>query len=317
MTRYLLRRLSALFFVLFGISVLVFSMVALLPGDPATAILGPFSTPERVLELQRELGLEGSVVERYLRWLWSLLQGDFGRSYSMERPVFDVLIERLPNTLLLAVSALSVGTLLGLLLGSMAAANRGSWVDRALTFVAILGISTPAFWMAMLLMALFAVSLGWFPVSGTVSLWGEAAGGWPDRARHLVLPTGALGLVVAGVVARMMRSAMLETLRQNFVVMARAKGVSESHVVYGHAFVVAATQITPVIGLQAGFVLGGAVYIETVFQWPGLGKTLVDSILERDFLLIQGAVLLVACLYVLANLLTDVVQRLLDPRIES
>ncbi len=314
---YALRRLAGLGFVLFGISLLVFSMVALLPGDPATAILGPFSTPERVAELQRELGLDASMPLRYVRWLSALLHGDLGRSYSLQRPVLDVLLERLPQTLLLASVALGLGTLLGLLLGSLAATHRGTLVDRGLTFVALLGISTPSFWMAMLLMLVFSVELGWFPVSGTASAYGPSVGDWSDRLRHLVLPAVALALVVTGVIARLMRTAMLETLSQDFVIMARAKGVSEGEVLYGHAFQLAFTRMVPVIGLQAGFVLGGAVYIESVFQWPGLGKVLVDAILQRDFLLAQGAVLVVACLYVVVNLVSDLVQRALDPRFAS
>jgi peptide/nickel transport system permease protein len=299
----------------FGISLLVFAMVALLPGDPATAILGPYATPERVARLNTELGLGDSLGQRYLTWMSSLLHGDFGRSYSMQRPVLDVLLERMPATLALSSCALGLGALLGLLLGSVAAARRGQLADRALSVVTVLGISTPSFWLAMLLMLVFSVHLGWFPVSGMASAYGEGAGGLLDRAHHVVLPALALALVVAGVIGRLMRTAMLETFSQNFVRMARAKGVPEGAVIYGHAFQLALTRVVPVIGLQAGFVLGGAVYIEAVFQWPGLGKVLVDAIVERDFLLTQGAVLVVACCYVLVNLATDLVQRALDPRL--
>ncbi len=315
MTGYIGRRLVALVFVLLGISVLVFSMVALLPGDPATAILGPYATPERAAELRRELGLDTSLVERYFTWLTHVLQGNFGRSYSMQRPVLDVLLERLPATLMLSFTALAFGSVLGLSLGSVAAVKRDKLADRVFTLVALLGISTPSFWLAMLLMLVFAVDLGLFPVSGMLAAYGSSAGSWLDVAHHLVLPTIALGLVVAGVIARLTRTAMLETLSQDFVRLARAKGLDEGKVVYGHAFLVAFTRVVPVIGLQAGFVLGGAVYIETVFQWPGIGKLLVDSILERDFLLTQGAVVVVASSYVLINLVTDLVQRALDPRV--
>ena len=317
MIPYIVKRLLSLALVLFGISVLVFSMIGLLPGDPATAILGPYATPARVLELERQLGLGGPLVSRYGTWLMNLLGGDFGRSYSLDRPVLELLSERLWPTLLLALTALGLGTLLGLLLGSVAAVKRGRFADRMLTLFALIGISTPPFWMAMLLMLVFAVGLGMFPVSGMAGAHGEAAGGPLDIASHLVLPATALALVVLGVIARLTRTAMLETLSQDFVRLARSKGLPEARVVYGHAFLVAFSRVIPVIGLQAGFVLGGTVYIETVFDWPGLGKLLVDAILQRDLLLTQGAVLVVATCYVLINLCSDLVQRALDPRVES
>jgi len=317
MRGYLLKRLFGLVLVLFGVSLLVFSMVALLPGDPATAILGPYATPARVQQLQHELGLGGSLPERYFAWLTRLFRGDFGRSYALERPVLDVVLERLGPTLLLAFAALGFGTLLGLLLGSVAAARRGTLADRCLTLLALLGISTPSFWMAMLLMLVFAVRLAIFPASGMSSAAGAGAGSALDVTSHLVLPALGLGLVVAGVIARLTRTAMLETLSQDFVRLARAKGLAEGRVVYGHAFLVAFVRVVPVIGLQAGFVLGGAVYIESVFAWPGLGKLLVDAILQRDLLLAQGAVLVVATCYVLVNLATDLLQRVLDPRLAA
>jgi peptide/nickel transport system permease protein len=206
---------------------------------------------------------------------------------------------------------------MGLVLGSVAAAWRGRWPDRVLTLVSLLGISTPAFWMAMLLMLVFSVKLGWFPVSGMTSAYATDTGSVWDVSAHLVLPTVALGSVVAGVIARLTRAQMLEVLPADFVRLARAKGVDEGRVIYGHVFLVAFSRVVPVIGLQAGFVLGGAVYIETVFQWPGLGKLLVDGILQRDVLLAQGTVLVVAGLYVLVNLTTDLVQLALDPRLRS
>lgn len=317
MIRYLIERLLGLVLVLLGISLLVFAMASILPGDPATAILGPYATPERIEALRQHFGLQASLPQRYLTWLGNLLRGDFGRSYALDRPVLEVIHERLMPTALLGASALGLGSLLGLGAGSVAAVHRRSWLDRLLTLGAVVGISTPSFWMAMLLVLVCSVELGILPVSGISSVAGAGAGGPLDVAAHLVLPALALGLVVAGVIARFTRTAMLETLSEEYVRLARAKGLPEGEVVYGHAFRVVFSRVVPVLGLQAGFVLGGTVYIETVFQWPGLGKLLVDAILQRDLLLTQGIVVVVASCYVLINLGTDLLQRALDPRIAT
>lgn len=317
MSGFIARRLAQLVPVLLGITVIVFALMALVPGDTALAILGPYATPERVAELERSLGLDRSVVEQYALWLGNLLQGDLGWSYSLNQPVLDAVVERIGPTLLLAACALSVGTLLGLLAGTLAAVHRRRWPDRLLTLCALIGISTPAFWLAMLLMLLFAVSTGLFPVSGMRGAYGGGGADLLDVAYHLVLPSISLGLVAAGVIARLQRTAMLEGLGEEYIRMARAKGMPEAQVLYGHAFKSALARVVPVIGLQAGYVLGGAIYIETVFQWPGVGRLLVDAISTRDILLVQGAVVAVATAYVIVNLCADVVQRMLDPRIET
>ncbi len=314
MIGYALRRLIALIPVWLGISLLVYSTLVLLPGDPATAILGPYASEARVAELQRELGLDRPLFIRYSDWLADVLRGDLGHSYAFERPVARLVLQRLGPTLLLASVALCAGTLLGLLLGSLAAVHAG-WVDRALTSLSLIGISTPAFWLAMLAMLGLSVHLGWFPVSGMYPHLGEAS--TLAVAHHLVLPAVTLALPAAGVIARLMRAAMLEALSSDYVRLARAKGLPEARVRYVHAFRTSLAQVVPVIGLQAGFVLGGTVYVETVFQWPGLGKLLVDAIAERDVLLVQGGVLVVASLYVVVNLAADLIQRLLDPRVRT
>ncbi len=195
----------------------------------------------------------------------------------------------------------------------VAAIHERQWQDQVLTFVVLLGISTPQFWLGLLLILVFAVWLGWLPVSGMFSVY--AGGGLVDLLRHLVLPATSLAVVVAGVLARLTRTVMLEELSQDYVRMARAKGLTERTVLYKHAFLNMLGKMVPVIGLQTGFLLGGAVYIETVFQWPGIGRMLVDAISARDLLLVQGGVLVMASAYVLVNLLADVVQHLLDPRI--
>jgi len=315
MSAYVLRRLLQLIPVLLGISLVVFLIMALLPGDQALAILGPYATPESLASLRAELGLNEPLWRRFFIWLGSTLQGDLGRSVTLQRPVVDEIAERVGPTLLLAGAALLLSVLLGLVAGAAAAAHRRRWQDKTLTLAVLIGISTPQFWLALLLILVFAVWLQWLPVSGMYSVYG--GGGVGDLLRHLVLPATSLAVVVTGVLARLSRAAMLEELSQDYVRMARAKGLSERQVVYRHAFLNMLGRIVPVIGLQTGFLLGGAVYIETVFQWPGMGRMLVDAISTRDLLLVQGGVLVMASAYVLVNLLADVLQHLLDPRIRA
>ena len=315
MLGYTIRRLLALVPVLLGLTVIVFAIMAMIPGDPATAILGSYATPENVARLNRELGLDRPLVEQYFIWLGNLAHGDLGRSYSLNRPVLDEVLERFSATLVLAGAALVLCTVFGLLIGIWTAARQYGLVDRVLTFVVLVGISIPSFWLGLLLILLFAVRLRWLPASGMQAIYG--GGGLGDLAVHLVLPATTLAVVATGVIARLTRSAMLEVLRQDFIRTARAKGLGEGRVLYGHAFRAELVAIIPVIGVQAGFVLGGAVYIETVFQWPGVGGMLVTAISTRDVLLVQGGVLVVAASYVLFNLLADLAQTWLDPRVQT
>jgi peptide/nickel transport system permease protein len=310
---YVLRRLLQLIPVMFGISLVVFLIMALLPGDPALAILGPYANPESLAALREELELDEPLWRRYLAWLADLLQGDLGRSVSLDKPVIAEIAQRIGPTLLLAGCALLLSVVLGLAAGALSAAHRRGWQDQLLTLVVLLGISTPQFWLALLLILGFAVWLGWLPVSGMFAVYG--GGGLFDLLRHLLLPTISLAVVVTGVLARLGRAAMLDELSQDYILMARAKGLPERRVVYRHALLNMLARMVPVIGLQTGFLLGGAVYIETVFQWPGMGRMLVDAISTRDLLLVQGGVLVMAAAYVVVNLLADVLQKLIDPRI--
>lgn len=307
------RRLLATVPILAGLSIVVFAMMALVPGDPASAILGNYATPENVARLNEQLGLDRSLPEQYLAWLGNLLQGDLGRSYALNRPVADEVLERFGATLILAGSALVLCSTLGVLAGIVAAVRQFGWVDRAVTLLVLVGISTPSFFLGLLLIMLFAVQLQWLPASGMQAIYG--GGGPLDLLQHLVLPAVTLAVVAAAVIARLTRAAMLEVLRQDFIRTARAKGVAERRVIFRHAFKAALVAVIPVIGIQAGFVLGGAVYIETVFQWPGIGRMLVNAIATRDLLLVQGGVLVVAASYVLFNLLADLAQMLVDPRL--
>lgn len=316
MTAYLLRRLLLLLPVLFGVSLVVFGVMSLVPGDPALAILGPYATPERLAELRAELGLDRSWPVRYGLWLSGVLEGDLGRSVSLERPVLDVVLERLGPTALLAGSALLLGTLLGLAAGMLAALRHNQLTDRLVTLGVLLGISIPSFWLGLLLILVFAVWLGWLPASGMTWVWSNAGGlgAAPDIARHLLLPTLSLALVAGGVIGRLTRGAAIDVLASAPIRMARARGIPERRILLVHTLKSVLARMVPVIGLQAGFVIGGAVYIETIFQWPGLGRLLVEAIAARDLLLVQGGVLLLAAAYVLVNLVADLAQHALDRR---
>lgn len=312
---YIVRRLITAIPVLLGITVIVFLIMAMIPGDPATAILGSYATPENVEKLNRDLGLDAPLVQRYFIWLGNMLTGDFGRSYSLNRPVLDEITDRFSATLILAGVSFVLCSLLGILAGVVSAARQYGLADKAITFTVLIGISVPSFFLGMMMILLFAVKLRWLPVSGMYAIYG--GGDLADLLKHLIMPALALSVVATGVIARLARSAMLEVLRQDYIRTARAKGVPERRVIMGHALRAAMVSIIPVLGIQAGFVLSGAVYIEMVFQWPGIGRMLVDAILKRDILLVQGGVVVVAACYVMFNIMVDVAQSLLDPRIKT
>lgn len=312
---YILKRLLSAVPVLLGITVIVFLIMAMIPGDPATAILGSYATPENVERLNRQLGLDRPLWQQYFIWLGNLLQGDFGRSFALNRPVLDEILDRFSATLILAGTAFVLCSLLGIAAGVVSAARQYGLADKAITFVVILGISVPSFFLGMMMILLFAVQLRWLPASGMYSIWG--GGDLHDLTRHLTMPALALAVVATGVIARLSRGAMLEVLRQDFIRTARAKGVHERSVIWRLALRAAMVGIIPVLGVQAGFVLSGAVYIEMVFQWPGVGRMLVDAILKRDILLVQGGVVFIAACYVGFNILVDVAQAWLDPRIKT
>ncbi|MBY4890533.1 ABC transporter permease [Pantoea sp. DY-15] len=312
---YLLKRLLSVIPVLIGLSLIVFLILALIPGNPAQALLGAWATPENVARINQELGLDKPLYQQYFIWIGNLLHGDFGRSYVLHRPVIDEVLDRLGATLILGGTALLISSVLGLLAGVISAVRQFGWADRTITLLVLLGISLPSFWIGLLMIMVFAVQLQWFPASGMYAIWG--GGGLLDLLHHLAMPAITLALVATGVIARLTRTAMLEVLRQDYIRTARAKGLSERKVIWRHAFRAALVAVIPVIGIQAGFVMGGAVYIETVFQWPGLGAMLVKAVATRDLLLVQGGVLVAAAAYVLINLCADILQSLLDPRLTS
>ena len=313
MGRFILFRAAASVPVLIGITIIVFVILSLIPGDPATSILGSYATPENVARLNAQLGLDRPLVQRYFIWLGNLLQGDLGRSFSLNRPVIDEILERFNATLILSGLAFVMCSVLGILAGVISATRQYGLADKLITFSVLVGLSVPSFFLGMMMVLYFAVNLRWVPASGMYALYG--GGDLLDLLHHLVMPATALAVVATGVVARMSRSAMLEVLRLDFIRTARAKGVRERRVITRHALRYAIVSILPVLGLQAGFVLSGAVYIEIVFQWPGIGRMLVDAILTRDIMLVQGGVLFVAACYVLFNIIVDLAQLWLDPRL--
>jgi peptide/nickel transport system permease protein len=311
---YLLQRLISAIPVLLGITIIVFFIISLIPGDPATAILGSYATPENVKLLNEQLGLDKGLVQRYFIWLGNLVQGDLGRSFALNRPVLDEILERFNATLILSGTAFILCSVVGVLIGTISAFKQYTITDKIITFTVLTGISLPSFFLGMMMILLFAVNLQWFPVSGMYAIYG--GGDFLDLIHHLIMPAIALALVATGVVARITRNSVLEILRQDYIRTARAKGVSEGNVLFKHVLRIAIVTILPILGLQAGFVLSGSVFIEIVFQWPGVGRMLVDAILKRDILLVQGGVMFVAACYVLFNIAVDLLQRYLDPRIK-
>lgn len=313
---YVAKRLGMLVVTWLLLSLVVFGLAALVPGDPASAILGPYATEERILLLQREMGMSGSWLSRYWVWLSRVVRGDFGYAYSLDLPVARVVWRRLGPTLLLSSAALCFAVSAGLSVGMLSARRARKRDGMLLSALSLVGISMPTFVLALLFMLLFAAWAGLYPVSGMHDALGS---GWGvrDVAAHLVLPALSLGVVSASVIARLTRRYALDAESDEYVRVARAKGLPENAVFYRHIFRTAFARVIPVIGLQAGFVLGGAVYVESVFQWPGLGRLLVDAVEKRDLMLMQGTVLVLATAYVLTSLAADLVQRAIDPRVEA
>ena len=313
MPRYLVQRVVSAGFVLVGVSFIVFLLLHLAPGDPAQVMLGPLATASELTALRGQLGLDQPLLLQYGRWMAHVGRGDLGRSIMLHRPVLPEVWERFQSTLVLATGALLLAFPLGTLLGVLAAMQRGTALDRLTQMAAMLAISMPAFWVGLLLVIGLSLRAGWLPGTGMYSPTGE--GGLPDLARHLVLPAITLSLVPLAVVSRLTRSNMLDVIDQDYVRTARAKGVAEFGVVTRHAFRNTLVALLTVFGLEVGFLLAGAVYVEVVFSWPGIGFMMVNAILTRDFPLVQGGVLLIAATYVTINLVTDLLYACADPRI--
>jgi len=311
--RYVVRRLLLLVPVLLGVSVIIFMVLHLAPGDPAEIMLGSQATQADLERLRAELGLTEPLYVQYIHWLGLVARGDLGRSIWMKRPVLAEVLGRFKATLVLTGAALVLSTVGGLALGIVSAIRPNSPLDRLSAMASLFGASMPVFWLGIVLMVIFALWLGWLPASGMFAPYG--GGTVMDLLAHLALPAFTLAAASITIIARLTRSTMLETLGQDYIRTARAKGVVERAVVLRHGLKNALIPIVTVVGVQAGYLLGGAVLTETVFAWPGVGTLMVQGILARDFPLVQGCVLVVALSFVVINLIVDLLYAWLDPRI--
>ena len=311
MLRVALTRVASLLPILLGISVVTFSLIRLVPGDPVIALLGMEANEAAIQALRRQLALDQPLVAQYFAWVGRILTGDFGRSIQGGRDVLPLLLGALGPTALLSLAALAVSLLISIPAGIVAATRRNTVADYAASFVALCGLSMPSFWLGILL--IMGLSIAWpiFPASGYVAPGEDMLA----FLRHLVLPAVTLGAALAAATMRMTRATMLEVLRADYVRTARAKGLTERSVVWNHALSNARMPIVTLLGIQLGQLLGGVVITETVFSWPGIGKLTVDAIFARDYPVVQGAVLLTATLFVLINLMTDLIYTVLDPRV--
>lgn len=331
MLKYIIKRLLLLIPVLFGISLVVFIVMHLFTADPAALILGQHATQAQIQALRQEMGLNDPIYVQFGKFLWNLLHGDLGRSLMTRRPVVQEFISQFPATIELALFSLFLATVVGILAGIISAVKRYSIWDYASMFGALLGVSMPIFWLGLILIIIFGVNLQWLPVAGRIDIGLEPAtltrfylldslltGNWAafwSALRHLILPGVALAAYSMAIIARMTRSTMLEVIKQDYIRTAHAKGLSESRVIKHHALKNALIPVVTVIGLQLGFLLGGAVLTETVFSWPGIGSLTVNAILASDYPMVQGSVLLIATVFVLVNLVVDLIYAYLDPRI--
>jgi peptide/nickel transport system permease protein len=315
-----------------GVTVIVFLMITLTPGDPVDIMIGDQNiTAEQEARMRVELGLDRPPIERFFVFLGNAVRGEFGLSFFHRRPVVDVITERLPATIELAVVALIIALATAIPLGVLAAVRKNSWIDKAATVGSLLGVSLPGFWFAILLIMLFAVHLHLLPVSGRIGFDSEVTSitgfllidtllngrpaAFADALAHIILPAITLGLPMAAVLMRVTRASMLEVLRSDYVTFAEAKGLKRSRVLYRHALKNALIPTVTVAALEMGSLLGGSMIVETVFGWPGLGRLVVESIFQRNYPLIQAAVLLYAVTYVLLNFVADLLYTQLNPRV--
>lgn len=313
MGKYIIRRILSLIPVLLLISIITFLLIYFVPGDPAAVMLGVDATPQEAEELREELGLNDPIHVRYFLWISNAVRGDLGTSFFLGgMEVSEVLIQRLPATLQLAFTALLFAIVIGVPLGIIAAVRQNTIVDQAVMTVSLLGVSIPSFWLGLILILLFSVYLRIFP-SGGYTPMGEDFFRW---AQYIILPAFSLGFMQSALIARMTRSSMLDVLRQDYIRTAQAKGLGKNTVITRHALKNATIPILTVVGITFGVLLGGAIIVETVFTYPGVGRLVVKAVQRRDYPLLQGALLMIGSMYAVINLLVDVLYAWIDPRIK-
>lgn len=300
----LLKRLALVLPVVWAVVTLVFLLIHIVPGDPVRNALGENATEQQLADLRHKLGLDLPLSEQYVNYWKGLLRGDLGASLVNGEDVFERILGRYPATIQLAFAGLVVAILIAIPLGVTAGSNQGTWIDNIASVVSLLGISTPGFVLGPLMVYLFAIKFDWFPVGGR------------DGIEYLVLPAITMGAALAAILTRMVRSSVIEELGEDYVRTARAKGLSEGQVVYKHVLKNGLIPVVTVLGLQFGVLLAGAIITETIFSWPGIGRLTVDAINARDYPVVQGCILMIALTYIVANVLTDLAYRLLDPRIK-
>lgn len=311
MFNYIIKRIFSLIPVLFVVSIVIFMLVHITPGDPASVMLGVDATAEQLADLRKDMGLDLPIYQQYFNWVMGVFQGDFGVSYFMKEPVTTAILSHLSPTLSLAILAQTITILIAIPLGIASANRRGTMADQSIMGVALLGMSVPSFLLGLFLILLFGVKLGWLPVAGYAPL---SSGLW-NHLKYLIMPAVSLGAIQAALVARMTRTSMLEVLNTNYIKTAQAKGVKRKGLIYKHALRNAFLPILTVIGQTFGILVAGAVVTETIFNIPGIGQLIINSVERRDYAIIQGVVLFVTLSYVLINLVIDLLYGVVDPRV--
>lgn len=331
MLKYIIKRILLLIPVLLGVSIIIFAIMRVFSPDPAGIVLGQHATEQAMEEWREANDLNEPVVKQYISYMSGVLQGDFGDSYYTKKPVATEIFSRFPATIELAICAIIIASIVGIFLGTISAVKKNSIVDHMSMILSLVGVSMPIFWLGILLIILFSGVLGWLPAQGRIetllrpdnvtglylmdSLIEGNMESFISALKHLILPASALAMYSMAIIARMTRSTMLETLSQDYIRTARAKGIAEGRVIKKHALSNAMIPIVTVIGIQLGYLLGGAMLTETVFAWPGIGKYTVEAIMKSDFPIVQGVVLLIAFIFVMMNLIVDIIYAFLDPRI--
>jgi peptide/nickel transport system permease protein len=311
--RVVVGRLALSVPMLLGMSVLVFLIIRLVPGDPVLAVLGLNATPQLVANLREELGLNDPIYVQYFSWLGGILHGDFGLDYRSDEPIGGMLLDRLPVTLELTAIALTMAVVAAIPLGVIAAVRRGRPADKAMQGLSLVGISVPEFWLGIMLILVFSLGLGLLPSSGFVPFRDDPV----ENIRHMILPASALAAGLAAVLIRITRTAMLDVLHEDYIRFTRSKGVGERAVIFKHALRNASIPIVTVVGLQCGYLLGGAIVVERVFALPGVGQLVLDSVLQRNYPVVQASVLMVGLMFVLVNLAADLLYVVLNPKLRT